>query len=48
MKEGNVWCTQANLFQSTMGFGDMIKDIHAVLTDPEAEGLTYLNRPEGT
>ncbi len=48
VKEGNVWCTQANLFQSTMGFGDMIKDIHAVLTDPEAEGLTYLYRLEGT
>ena len=44
MQEGNVWCTQQNLFQSTMGLGDMILDIHAVLTEEDPDDLTYLHR----
>lgn len=44
VQEGNVWCTEQNLFQSTMGLGDMILDIHAVLTEEDPENLTYLHR----
>ena len=44
VQEGNVWCTEQNLFQSTMGLGDMILDIHAVLTEEDPEDLTYLHR----
>lgn len=46
VKEGNVWCTSQNLFQSTMGLGDMIRDTHTVLTeeDPSPESLTFLYR----
>ena len=44
VQEGNVWCTEQNLFQSTMGLGDMILDIHAVLTEKGSENLTYLHR----
>ena len=44
VREGNVWCTEQNLFQSTMGLGDMILDIHAVLTQQDPEDLTYLHR----
>lgn len=46
VQEGNVWCTGQNLFQSTMGLGDMILDLHAVLTqeDPDPAELTYLHR----
>ena len=44
VQEGNVWCTQQNLFQSTMGLGDMILDIHAVLTEEDPEDLAYLHR----
>ena len=44
VKEGNVWCTRENLFQSAMGLGDMILDIHAVLTDHQPRNLTYLYR----
>ena len=40
----DVWCTEQNLFQSTMGLGDMILDIHAVLTEENPENLTYLHR----
>ena len=46
VREGNVWCTGKNLFQESLGLGDLILDLHAVLT---AEGgddleLTYLHR----
>ena len=44
VREGNVWCTRENLFQSAMGLGDMILDIHAVLTDHQPRNLTYLYR----
>ena len=44
VQEGNVWCTEQNLFQSTMGLGDMILDIHAVLTEESQENLTFLHR----
>ncbi len=43
VREGNVWCTGKNLFQSTMGLGDMILDINAVLRDKGTD-LTYLHR----
>lgn len=46
VKEGNVWCTGKNLFQETTCLGDMIGDIHTMLTndDPELRELTYLHR----
>ena len=46
VQEGNVWCTGQNLFQSTMGLGDMILDLHTILTqeDPDPAELTYLHR----
>lgn len=44
VKEGNVWCTEKSLFQESMGLGDMILDIHKILTEenPEQNGMTYL------
>ena len=44
VQTGDVWCTEQNLFQSTMGLGDMILDIHAILTEENPENLTYLHR----
>ena len=46
VQEGNVWCTGQELFQSSMGLGDLLLDIHTVLTqeDPGPESLTYLYR----
>ena len=44
VQTGDVWCTGQNLFQSTMGLGDMILDIHAILTEENPENLTYLHR----
>ena len=49
VQEGNVWCTEQSLFQESMGLGDMIRDIHTILTEenPEAGELTYLHRLSG-
>ena len=33
VKEGNVWCTGKNMFQETMGLGNMILDLHTVLAE---------------
>lgn len=46
VKDGNVWCTQKNLFQETTGIANMIADIHTMLTtdDPGLTELTYMNR----
>lgn len=46
VKEGNVWCTEKNLFQETTGLGKMIEDIHTILTeeDSSVEQLNYMHR----
>lgn len=44
VKEGHVWCIGKNLFQESMGLGDMILDIHKILTQEEPAGLKYLYR----
>lgn len=46
VKEGNVWCTNQNMFQQTTGTVDTIEDFHAIVTGA-ADGknqLTYLHR----
>ena len=44
VREGHVWCTGRSMFQETMGVGDMILDIHRMLTeeDPDPDDFTYL------
>lgn len=42
VQNGNVWCTNKNLFQETTQLGLMIWDIHRMLTESD-EGLTELN-----
>lgn len=46
VKEGNVFCTEKNLFQETMGLGNMMLDIHKILTKGEAaaDKMTYMYR----
>ena len=46
VKNGNVWCTEQNLVQDTMGLGTMIEDIHTMLTteDGSLDTLTYMHR----
>lgn len=45
---GNVWCTEQNMYQQTMELGQMIRDIHHILTeeDPELSDVRYLYRLE--
>ncbi len=45
VQNGNAWCTGKNLFQETTSLGDVIVDIHTILTDDDPdEKLTYLHR----
>ena len=46
VKEGNVWCTEQNLFQEPMGLGTMIEDIHTMLTSDkdDTENMTYMHK----
>ena len=43
VREGNVYCTTRDLYQSSMELGTMIADIHGMLNGEE-DGLTYLYR----
>ncbi len=46
VQEGNVWCTEQNMFQQTTGGADMIADLNAIVTG-KADGetqLTFLHR----
>lgn len=44
VKEGNVWCTGKNMFQETMGLGDMIRDMNAVFSGNREYAFTYLHQ----
>ena len=46
VKEGNVWCLTKSMFQETTCLGDVIMDIHRMLTEDDPDGLTYLYRLE--
>ena len=43
VREGNVYCTSKNLYQSSMALGTIILDIHEMLAGRDKE-LTYLYR----
>lgn len=42
VQEGNVWCTGQNLFQESLGLGDLIADLHTVLSGEDTP-LIYLH-----
>lgn len=42
VKEGNVWCTGKTFYQATDIVGEMIRDIHLVLTGGSANDMTFL------
>lgn len=46
VQEGNVWCTGKSMFQESLGLGDFIADVHAILTGQNPEDLNYLYRLE--
>lgn len=42
VKEGNIWCTEQNMFQQTTGAADMITDMNHIFSDEADDSLTYL------
>lgn len=46
VKEGNVWCTGKNMFQESMGLGDLLLDMHRIFTEKTADPseMVYLHR----
>lgn len=42
VKEGNVWGTDKYLYQATDVVGNMIEDIHLMLTDGNEEDMTFI------
>ena len=46
VKNGNVWCTNQNMFQQTTGTVNTIEDIHSIVTGAAdgKDSLTYLHR----
>lgn len=44
VREGNVWCTNQDMYQQMLRTGDIIADLHAALADPAADELTFLHR----
>lgn len=44
VKDGNVWYTGKNLYQATDTVGELISDIHLMLTDGDASQMTFLEK----
>ena len=44
VKDGNVWCTGKQLYQATDIVGELIKDVHLMLTDGDENDMTFLTR----
>ena len=37
VKNGNVWCTERNMYQETTALGEMIQSFHSIFTDDEGK-----------
>lgn len=48
VKEGNVWCTENNMFQQTTGAAQMITELYDIIHDQAGSGenLTFLHKVE--
>ena len=44
VKDGNVWYTGKNLYQATDKTGELIKDIHLMLTGKDQDQMTFLEK----
>ena len=44
VQNGDVWCTGQNMFQESMGLGNMIHELQTILADLDPHRLTYLHR----
>ncbi len=46
VQEGNVWCTEQNLYQDTTGIGLAIEEMNRIFYEENPQGLTYFYRLE--
>ena len=46
VREGNVWCTEQNMFQQTTGAADMIADLNRIFTGDTSADLVFLHKAE--
>ena len=46
VREGNVWCTEQNMFQQTTGAADMIAGLNRIFTGDTSEETVYLHQME--
>ena len=44
VQEGNVWCANKYLYQATDIVGQLIRDFHHMLTDGDAQQMTFLQK----
>ncbi len=44
VREGNVWCTGKNMFQESTGIGEMILELHHIITNEAEDEMTYIHR----
>ena len=46
VKQGNVWCTDRDLYQRSMSAGQLLEDIHSMLSGDEGRQgeMVYLYR----
>ena len=44
VRSGDVWCTGHNFYQEPMRRGEMISEMHTILTEPESGDLSFLHR----
>ena len=44
VKEGNIWYTGKNLYQATDTVGELIMDMHLMLTDGDPKEMTFLEK----
>ncbi|MGG6499144.1 UNVERIFIED_CONTAM: ABC transporter substrate-binding protein, partial [Bacteroidetes bacterium 56_B9] len=44
VKEGNVWCAGKYLYQATDIVGNMITDLHLMLTGGDESQMTFMTK----
>ena len=46
VKNGNVWCTNRNMFQQTTGLGEMLLELNSIVTGNagDGSGLKFLHK----
>ena len=46
VKNGDVWCTEKNMFQQTTGAADIIAELHLIFTDKAEDKMNFMYRLE--